>query len=167
MRRFKHPNDNQKWKDVFKEKDSSEQLQLSKKQKLNNQLINAEKKSLIILLSVILPRPSQHMKILVKSTKKFEGNKEKDNNDTITWKHGACLVGGDSVLGHIDETRMSRKFNVKVTPCPGAKISVMYHNLIPVLNKKPDCIILHVGTNYAFDIEASVIDNRLLQLKCL
>ena len=29
--------------------------------------------------------------------KKYESKKEKDNNDAITWKHGTCLVFGDSI----------------------------------------------------------------------
>ena len=41
--------------------------------------------------------------------KKCEGSKEKDNNDTITWKHVTCLVVGDSMLQHIDETRITAR----------------------------------------------------------
>ena len=59
------------------------------------------------------------------SNKTYEGNKEKGDDDSITWKHGTCLVVGDSMLWHIDKTRMSRKFNVKVRPFPVAKISDM------------------------------------------
>ena len=89
--------------------------------------------------------------------KKYESNKEQYNNDTITWKYGTCLVVGDSMLRQIDETRMSRKFNLRVRSFPRAKISDMYHYLIPILNKKPDYIVLHVGTDDAVDAEASVI----------
>ena len=54
-----------------------------------------------------------------------EGN-ESVNNDTgrvmtKAWPKGTCLVTGDFILGHIDETRMSSKFKVKVRPFPGAK----------------------------------------------
>ena len=31
---------------------------------------------------------------------------------TKPWPRGTCLVTGDSMLSYIDETRMSRKFNV-------------------------------------------------------
>ena len=55
-----------------------------------------------------------------------EKNESINNNDTDgvktkTWPKGTCLVTEDSMLGHIDETRMSRKFKVKVRPFPGAK----------------------------------------------
>ena len=96
--------------------------------------------------------------------KKYKGNKEKNNNDTITWKHGTCLVVGDSILWHIDETYLPRKFNVKEIPSPGAKISDMYNYLIPTLNKKADYIVLHIGTNDAFDTEAVVLVDKLPQL---
>ena len=61
------------------------------------------------------------------------------------------------MLRQIDETRMSRKFNLRVRSFPRAKISDMYHYLILILNKKPDYIVLHVGTDDAVDAEASVI----------
>ena len=52
-------------------------------------------------------------------------------------------------LRHIDETGMSRKFNIKVRLFSGAKISDTHHNLIPTLNKKPDYIVLNVRINHA------------------
>ena len=47
--------------------------------------------------------------------KNKEKNESINNNDTDivktkTWPKGTSLVKGDSMLGHIDETRMSRKF---------------------------------------------------------
>ena len=47
-----------------------------------------------------------------------ETNESINNNDTDrvkakTWPKGLCLITGDSMLGHLDETRMSRKFKVK------------------------------------------------------
>ena len=38
-----------------------------------------------------------------------------------------------------------------------AKISDMYYYLIPILNKKPDYNMLHVGTNDVVETEAIVI----------
>ena len=66
---------------------------------------------------------------------------------------------------HIDETHMPSNFNVKVRRFLGAKISDMYHSLTPFLYKKPDYIVLHVGTNDTVDSQASVIVDKLLQLK--
>ena len=95
---------------------------------------------------------------------------ESINNDTgrfktKAWPKGTCLVTGDSMLGHIDETRMSRKFKVKVRPFPGAKTESMFHYLVPLLEKMPDYIILHLGTNDAMDYEASTIVKKIIQIK--
>ena len=69
------------------------------------------------------------------------------------------------MLGHIDETRMYRKLNVKVRPFPGAKKEDIFHCLVPLLEKMPDYVILHVGTNDAMDYEASAIVKKILQVK--
>ena len=99
-----------------------------------------------------------------------EKNESINNNDTDgvktkTWPKGTCLVTGDSMLGHIDETLMSRKFKVKVRPFPGAKTEEMFHYLVPLLEKMRDYVILHVGANDAIDYEASDIVKKILQVK--
>ena len=48
-----------------------------------------------------------------------KANESINNTDTgrvktKAWPKGTCLVTGDPMLGHIDETRMSRRFKVKV-----------------------------------------------------
>ena len=55
-------------------------------------------------------------------------------------------------MGHIDGTRGSRKFNVKVRPFPGAKQRICFTNLCGY-------VILHVGTNDAMDYETSAQEN--------
>ena len=64
-----------------------------------------------------------------------------------------------------DERRMSSKRVIKVRKLPGATISDMYHYLIPLLEKKPDHVILHVGTNDVVNYEGKKIVDKLLQLK--
>ena len=56
-------------------------------------------------------------------------NSDKGRVKTKAWLKGTCLVTGDSMLGHIDETRMSRKFKVKVQPFPGVKQNTCFTNL--------------------------------------
>ena len=70
------------------------------------------------------------------------------------------------MLRHIDETHMSRKFNVKVNLFSGKKISDTHYYLIHNLIKKSDYIVLHAGTNGAVNTEVSVIVDTLPQLKC-
>ena len=69
------------------------------------------------------------------------------------------------MLGHIHKTRMFRRFKVKVQPFPGAKTEDMFHYLVSLLEKMPDYVILHVGTNDAMDYEASAIVKKILQVK--
>ena len=64
-----------------------------------------------------------------------------------------------------DERRMSSKLVLKVRKFPGATISDMYHYLIPLLEKKPDQVILHLGTNDVVNYEGKEIVDKLLQLK--
>ena len=68
------------------------------------------------------------------NTNNKEANKSINNNDmsrvkTKAWPKGTCLVTGDSMLGRIDETRMSRKLKVKFGPFSGAKREDKFHYL--------------------------------------
>ena len=49
------------------------------------------------------------------------GLKAYTRKKTKAWPRGMCLVTGDSMLSYIDETRMSKKFNIKVRSFTGAK----------------------------------------------
>ena len=76
-----------------------------------------------------------------------EVNESINNNDTGRVKtkarpKGTCLVAGDSMLEHIDETRMSRKFKVKVRSFLGAKTEDMFHYLVPLVEKMLDYAVL-------------------------
>ena len=60
---------------------------------------------------------------------------------------------------------MKFKCSVKVRLSPGAKTEDMFLYLVPLLEKMPDYVILHVGTNDAIDCEASDIVKKILQIK--
>ena len=84
------------------------------------------------------------------NTNNKEANESINNNDTgrvktKAWPKGTFLVTGDSMLGHKDETRMFRKIKVKVRYFPAAKTEDMFQYLVPLLEKMPDYVILHVG----------------------
>ena len=51
------------------------------------------------------------------------------------------------MVASIGECKMSRKHLIKVRSFPGATCSDMYHYLVPILEKQPDYVILHVGTD--------------------
>ena len=58
-----------------------------------------------------------------------------------------------------------------IRPFPGAKQKTrfttlcMFHCLVTLLEKMPDYVILHVGTNDAIEYEASYIVKKILQVK--
>ena len=79
------------------------------------------------------------------SSKKSEEKVE----ETHTWRKGTTLIMGDSILSQIREDKLCKKGIVKVRCFPGAKFEDFYHYAIPLINKKPDRIVLHMGTNNA------------------
>ena len=85
-------------------------------------------------------------------------------SDSEVWKKGTVLIVGDSVVSGLRESKMSFRRNIKVRFFPGARIQDMYYYLVPLLRKRPDKIILHVGTNDAPHIKTDVM---LDKLKCL
>ena len=78
----------------------------------------------------------------------------------MVWKKGICAIVGDSMLNGIDERRISKTHPVKVRFYPGVLIKDMYHYLISILEKKPEHLILHVGTNGAADSSHQQISER-------
>ena len=53
----------------------------------------------------------------------------------------------DSVISGLREAKLSKDRKAKVRFQPGAKTEDLMFHLIPYLNKKPDNIIIHIGTN--------------------
>ena len=54
---------------------------------------------------------------------------------------------------------------MKVHPFPGASADDMHHYLRPLLQKCPDTIILHVGTNNCLNESSHVVLEKILNLK--
>ena len=92
-------------------------------------------------------------------------NDVEERSEVKTWPKKTILVASDSLFNQIDEKRLSKEYNVKVRAFNGASINDMYWYLHPLLERKPDLILLHVGTN---DINMSTsveIIGNLLELK--
>ena len=71
---------------------------------------------------------------------------------------------GHSTVSGLMEKNMSRNWKVEITVFPGAKIKNMFHYAIPLLEKKPDYVISHVGTNDASYKAGLDISNGILEL---
>ena len=78
------------------------------------------------------------------------------------------VIVGDSIISVVIEERINKKDRpVKVRNFPGATVPDMEHYLIPIIQKKPSNIILHVGTNDAKNLPSRTVLDNLLKLKAL
>ena len=107
------------------------------------------------------------MKILRRKKLKTQQKKTKEENKNgikHTWPKETCVGFRDSIVAGIDMRKMSSKRLMKVRTFPGATSSDMYHYLVPILEKKPDHVTLHVGRTVARYEETEIVD-KLLELK--
>ena len=76
------------------------------------------------------------------------------------------IGSGDSVINGVFEDRLRRKNHVaKVRNFPGANVEDMRHNLIPIIRKKPNHLIIHAGMNGAKRFTSREILDQLLNFK--
>ena len=77
-----------------------------------------------------------------------------------------CWIVGDSMLAGIDKNRLTTgKHKVNVRYFPGARTDDTYDYMKPLLRKLPAYIILHIGTNDAFDNTSREILGKILKLE--
>lgn len=72
------------------------------------------------------------------------------NRDESKSKHPTnTVIVGDSILKYLNPRKLQQGINGKATikTFPGAHIEEMFHYVKPTIEKQPDHIILHVGTN--------------------
>ena len=113
-------------------------------------------------------RHNKH-KIYLQS-KNLERNRNQTNNeerqDVHQWPRGTVAIIGDSMVSGLKEELLSnKKHQVKVRCCRGATVEDMFDYVKPILKRKPDSVVLHVGTNNARDMTSRNILDKLLQLK--
>ena len=72
---------------------------------------------------------------------------ELKNNTVQAWNKRTTLILGNSILSGLKESKLSQKRLIKVRNFPSATIQDMRFFVVPHLKKKPDNIIIHVGTN--------------------
>ena len=128
------------------------------------------------------------LKVLIENTKHLQ-SKHKEffatskNKDPITilsdlsetrmtnkqhnWKKGTTLIMGDSILSGLREYKMSRRKTIKVRTFPGATINDMKFFVVPLLKKKPDKVIIHVGTNAAPHFTPDEMFKNMKELRLL
>ena len=75
------------------------------------------------------------------------------------------FIAGDSIIQHVQGWDLSTNDkDVAVKSFSGARIADMDDYLRPLLSKKPDEIILHVGTNNIRDESSRSVDEGIVNL---
>ena len=83
-----------------------------------------------------------------------------------TFNKKSVLIVGDSMLNGVEENRICGKnFDASIKYFSGAKKCDIADKTDEIVKKKPDCVILHVGTNNAPDMASNEILDELLSLK--
>ena len=86
--------------------------------------------------------------------------------EAYQWPKGTVAVIGDSMASGLKEELLpNKKHLVKVRCCRGATVEDMFDYIKPILKRKPDDVVLHVGTNNAKDMSSKIILDKFLQLK--
>ena len=81
---------------------------------------------------------------------------------------GTPAIVGDWIINGVVEERINKKDRpVIVRNFAGATVTDMEHYLIPIIQKKPSNIILHIGTNDAKNLPSQTVLDNLLKLKAL
>ena len=102
----------------------------------------------------------------IKETIKRIKSSPTTSNHVNKWPKNTILVASDSMLSGLDERRLGRNnYKVKVRCFKGSTVGDMYHYLYPLLQKEPDYLILHVGTNDCTHHTSEKVFNDLLALK--
>ena len=88
----------------------------------------------------------------------------KDQKSTAKSRKPRIFIAGDSMVRELKGWLMSRNKSVKVYSFSGATAGDTESFLVPLLNKNPDHIMLHVGTNNLVMDSPEVIVDKILSL---
>ena len=88
-------------------------------------------------------------------------------NKQHTWQKGTTLIMGDSILSGLREYKMSRRKTTKVRIFPGATIKEMEFFAVPLLKKKTDKVIIHLGTNDAPHLPPDEMFKNMKELRLM
>ena len=83
---------------------------------------------------------------------KIQNQRKKNVKKGDTGKKITTLIVGDSMVKHLDPKRLKRSMaagnhNIYVETYRGSNTEAMSHHIRPCVAKKPDQIMLHVGTS--------------------
>ena len=78
-------------------------------------------------------------------------NRQANNDGNAAQNKEKVLIVGDSMTKFIKPNKLSRKHHVQSYSFAGAKIEDMNDFVKPLLRRRPDKVIVHVGTNNVKD----------------
>ena len=94
-------------------------------------------------------------------------SQQRDKTSNDIYSPGTCVIRGDSILNGLIEENLSKQHNVRIRKFPGATVDDLNYHVHPILRKKPNYIIIHIGTNNATHSIFREILDKLLKLKTL
>ena len=100
-------------------------------------------------------RASKHSEFLnfkeIEAVKSFSYGKDDDKSvsSEVCSDLSGVLVVSDSIMNQIDEKRLSKHGDVSVRAFGGCTIGGMKDKITPLLQKRPEFILMHIGTNNA------------------
>ena len=87
----------------------------------------------------------------INSNKESSGDESSDESNSINKisqeQKKRVVITGDSILNGIHEKGLSRNHNVKIKNFSGGTSETIFENLNDIIKSKPDCLIIHAGTN--------------------
>ena len=130
-------------------------------------------KQLMILIENTKSLQSNHKELFATSkneepiTKLSDLPEPRMTNKQHTWKKGTTLIMGDSILSGLREYKMSRRKTIKVRIFPVATIKDMEFFAVPLLKKKTDKVIIHLGTNDAPHLPPDEMFKNMKELRLM
>lgn len=95
----------------------------------------------------------------------FVDNLGARQNSELNSDRRSVVVLGDSMLSKLEGWRMSnRSTHVSIKSFPGATTYDMCDYIKPVLRKKPDNIVIHIGTNNLKLQEPDEVADQIIQI---
>ena len=80
------------------------------------------------------------------SLEKSKTRKKTQESDKKNVRKNVFIIG-DSILNGLNENGLKKRHNVKVRAHSGATSTDISDHIKPIIRRKPDCVIIHCGTN--------------------
>ena len=111
---------------------------------LTKQLLSSSQKSQMEINNNNLEETFSSNKWIINNESSDESSFKKDKTKE---QKKRVVITGDSMLNGIHEKGLSKSHTVKINNFSGGTSETVLENIDETLKSKPDCLIVHVGTN--------------------